>query len=296
VKVKQVNRILPGALAAGLVLCWTAPALAAGPPAVTAKSALVMDAETGRTLYAKAPDRLHPPASTVKVMTGLLALEKVSPRKEVSVSAAASREPASRLGLHLGDRIAVQDLLYGLLLKSANDASVALAETAAGDVDRFVKLMNEKARALGARKTVFKNPSGLPARGQVTTASDLARIFRAALRNEAFVKIAETKHRLVTAVSEDSERRRIMVRNHNRLLWEYEGAGPGKTGYTVASRHTYVGEVEENGRKVIVVVLGSRRPWQDVRTLVDYGFVLAAAAHSKDRVASVPSVAGGERG
>ncbi|MBI1864760.1 MAG: D-alanyl-D-alanine carboxypeptidase, partial [Nitrospirae bacterium] len=178
------------AAVAAAALLLSAPALAAGPPAVTAKSVLVMDAETGRTLYAKAPDRLHAPASTVKVMTGLLALEKVSPQKEVSVSAAASREPASRLGLQSGDRIDVQDLLYGLLLKSANDASVALAETAAGDVDRFVKLMNEKARTLGARKTVFKNPSGLPARGQVTTASDLACIFRAALRNETFVKIA----------------------------------------------------------------------------------------------------------
>ncbi len=293
---EQARRIFPGALAAGLVLCWAAPALAAGPPAVTAKSVLVMDAETGRTLYAKAPDRPHPPASTVKVMTGLLALEKVSPRKEVSVSAAASREPASRLGLRPGDRVMAQDLLFALLLKSANDASVALAEAAAGDVDRFVKLMNEKARALGARKTVFKNPSGLPARGQVTTASDLARIFRAALGNEAFVKIAGTKHTLVTAVSGESERRRILVRNHNRLLWEYEGAGPGKTGYTVASRHTYVGEVEENGRRVIVVVLGSRRPWQDVRALVDYGFVLAAAARPKDRLASAPGRFQGEKG
>jgi len=235
-----------------------------------------MDAATGKILYQKDSELRLPPASTTKVVTALLALESSRKLTElITVSKAATRVPASKLYLRPGQTITIEHLLYGILLSSANDASMVLAEGIAGSVDRYTELMTKKAHAIGALNSNFTNPHGLTAPDHYSTARDLAILFRYAMKNPIFREIVQTKISSVSSnaiVRKRTVARRISVRNHNRLLWNFDGAIGGKTGYTYAAQKCFVGAVARNGVTLIVSILGARDQWGDTRKLLEYGF------------------------
>ena len=203
---------------------------------LTAKAALLMDAATGRILFQKEADLRLPPASTTKVMTAILALESGRKLSEsLTVSKDATRVPPSKLYLRPGQTMSIEELLYSIMLASANDASVVLAEGIGGSVERYTDLMTKKAHSLGATNSNFTNPHGLTAPDHYSTTRDLATIFRYAMKIPLFREIVQTKFSSVSSLAVIKKKvvpRRISVRNHNRLLWDYEGALGGKTGYT----------------------------------------------------------------
>src|SRR5262245_12508284 len=253
------------------------PALAFDPDEnLTARAALLMDASTGKILYQKEPDLRLPPASTTKVMTAILALESGHKLNEsFTVSKEATRMPASKLYLRPGQSMSIEELLYGIMLASANDASVVLAEGISGSVESFAELMTKKAHYIGATNSSFTNPHGLTAPDHYSTARDLAILFRYAMRNPLFREIVQTKFSSVNSTATVRKKvvpRRISVRNHNRLLWDFDGALGGKTGYTVAAQKCFVGAVERNGITLNVSVLGARNQWGDTKRLQEYGF------------------------
>ncbi len=231
---------------------------------LTAKSIYVMDAASGETLYAKSPDTKRQPASTIKILTGLLALQHLSANTRVAVSRKAANMPRSKVYLRPTKQYVASDLINAVLLASANDASVALAEKIAGSEQAFAKMMTRKARKLGARNTVCRTASGLTAKGQYSTARDLAIIFNQVMQNKEF---ASRMHRGKTKTREGKT-----LRNHNKALWQISGAEGGKTGFTRAARQTYVGRFKRGEDKILVAIMGSRTMWQDIRRLVEYGF------------------------
>jgi D-alanyl-D-alanine carboxypeptidase len=183
--------------------------------------------------------------------------------------------PASKLYLRPGQTITIEHLLYGILLSSANDASMVLAEGITGSVERFTEIMTKKAHGIGATNSHFTNPHGLTAPDHYSTARDLALLFRYAMKNPTFREIVQTKISSVSSNSIVRKRavsRRISVRNHNRLLWNFDGTIGGKTGYTLAARKCFVGAVTRNGVTLIVSILGARNLWGDTRELLEYGF------------------------
>ena len=243
---------------------------------LTARAAVLMDAATGKILYQKEPDLRLPPASTTKVMTAILTLESGRSFQEtLPVSKEATRVPASKLYLQPGQSLSIQELLYGIMLASANDASMVLAEGIAGSVERFAELMTKKAHDIGATNSNFTNPHGLTAADHYSSARDLAIIFRYAMKNATFREIVQTKFSSVSTTAVVRKKvvpRRISVRNHNRLLWNFDGALGGKTGYTHAAQKCFVGAVQRNGTTLIVAILGARDQWGDTKHLLEYGF------------------------
>ena len=247
-------------------------------PEVAARSAVLMNPATGEVLFAKEPHLPLPPASTTKVLTALVALERLDPNTRVLVSPQAATAPPSRIGLRAGEAALTQDLLYGLMLKSGNDAAEALAEAAGGSIYGFADLMNAKARQIGARNSNFMNPHGLPNDDHYSTAYDLALIFRQAMNHPTFADIVRTRNAALRIESSQGlygDWRMVPVVNHNRLLGSYEGTLGGKTGYTLKARRCFVGEADRGGVRLIVAILNSPTSsalWQDARTLLDYGF------------------------
>lgn len=235
-----------------------------------------MDAASGKIIYQKEPDLRLPPASTTKIMTAILTLESGrSLAEKFTVSKEATRVPASKLYLRPGQSLSIEELLYGIMLASANDAAVVLAEGVAGSVERFGELMTKKAHDLGAINSHFTNPHGLTAVDHYSTAKDLAILFRYAMKNPTFREIVQTKFSSVTTTAVVRKKvvpRRISVRNHNRLLWNFDGALGGKTGYTHAAQKCFVGAVQRNGTTLIVAILGARDQWGDTKRLLEYGF------------------------
>jgi serine-type D-Ala-D-Ala carboxypeptidase (penicillin-binding protein 5/6) len=243
---------------------------------LTARAAVLMDAATGKIIYQKEADLRLPPASTTKIVTAILTLESGRGLKEsLTVSKEATRVPASKLYLRPGQSLTIGELLYGIMLASANDASVVLAEGLAGSVERFAELMTKKAHDIGATNSNFTNPHGLTAADHYSTARDLALLFRYAMKNATFREIVQTKFSSVATTAVVRKKvvpRRISVRNHNRLLWNFDGALGGKTGYTHAAQKCFVGAVQRNGTTLIVAILGARDQWGDTRKLLEYGF------------------------
>lgn len=231
---------------------------------LSARSAIVVDAKTGEEIYSHNPDRPGQPASTVKVLTSLIAMDYLKNSALVPVSNWAASMPRSKIYLRKGKSYYANDLINAVLLASANDASVALAEKIAGSESGFAKMMTRKANELGARKTICKTASGLTAKGQQTTARDLATIFREAMNHDEFA------HRIKLLKAQTSYGKTL--RSHNKALWQIKGAEGGKTGYTWAAKQTYVGKFSRNGQEVIVAILGSRNMWHDIARLVEYGF------------------------
>ncbi|MCK8825727.1 D-alanyl-D-alanine carboxypeptidase family protein [Fuchsiella alkaliacetigena] len=237
-------------------------------PEITAESAILIDAETGEVLYSQNAHEKRPPASTTKIMTGILALEMGDLDAEVKASSRAAYEGGSTIWLGEGEVLKLEELLYGLLLNSGNDAAVAIAEHIGGSVEEFAHLMNRKARELGALNTTFKNPNGLPQPGHLTTAYDLAMITRYALQNQTFAEIVNTTRKTITWQGHTYGRSLL---NTNRLLRRFKNVDGVKTGYTNAAGRCLVSSATKEGRQVISVVLKSNQMWNDSIKLLNYG-------------------------
>ncbi|NLM97262.1 MAG: D-alanyl-D-alanine carboxypeptidase, partial [Halanaerobiaceae bacterium] len=227
-------------------------ARADGLPAVSAKCAVVLDMETGQVLYNKNMSIKAFPASLTKILTTIIALEEGDINDIVKVSRRAAYQEGSSIYLQEGEEIKLEDLLYGVMLSSGNDASVAVAEHISGSIDEFALLMNEKAKEIGALNSNFKNPNGLPDPDHYSTAYDLAVIMRYAMKNKIFRTISGTKNRTISWAGNDWGRG---LRNHNKLLWLYDDITGGKTGFTKAAGRCLAASAERNGREVIAVVL-----------------------------------------
>lgn len=240
------------------------------PPEIAARGAILMDAETGQVLFQKGSGTRLYPASTTKILTVLIAAEKGKLDDIVTVSRKAANQEGSSAYLLEGETQRLEDLLYAALLQSGNDAAMAIAEHIGGTEEGFAKLMNQRARELGAENSNFVNPHGLYDPDHYTTASDLARISRAALQNPVVARIAATRKFVLPG--QDSKPREFY--NHNRLLWRYEGAIGLKNGYTSDSGHSLVGAARRENHTLIAVVLGDdrRNVWDDVMEMLDYGF------------------------
>lgn len=238
---------------------------------IQSKSVVVMEAETGKILYAKNPNLRCKPASTTKLMTAIVVIENTNLKDIVTISKNASRVMAHKAGLKQGDKVSVEELLNAALVGSANDAAVALAEFVAGTEDRFVEMMNKKAQAIGALNTRFINASGLPGDGQYTTAYDLAKIMAYSLKYDRLKKIMGT--RVVEITTEDGKE--IFLKNTNRLLWASDEILGGKTGYTRKAKHCFVCAAERQRETLVIALLGSPSRdnlWKETEILMEKGF------------------------
>lgn len=254
-------------------------------PAISAQSAIVMEANTGVILYAKNIDEKLYPASTTKLMTCLIAAENAEMDEMVTFSYDAVfsiQRGSSNIGIDAGQAMTMEESLYGILTASANEVANGVAEHVAGSMDEFVVMMNEKAAELGCKNTHFVNAHGLYDDEHYTTAYDLALIAQAFFRNDQLSKIGNTAsyHFKPTATQPDD----FIVRNKHKLITgevEYEGIEGGKTGYTDEARQTLVTCAEQNGMKLICVVMKEESPDQfyDTVTLLDYGFTNFSVAN-----------------
>jgi D-alanyl-D-alanine carboxypeptidase (penicillin-binding protein 5/6) len=240
---------------------------------ISAKSFVLMDAKTGQILLSLNPQLFLPPASTLKVMTALAVVEHLKMDDTVPVSTYAASAPASKINIKPGDTYTVRDLLYALLLSSANDAARALAEKVSGSEEAFCLQATREVRTWGAYRTTLCTANGLPADNQFSTAEDLAKMFKKAMDNPELAKIMETKYYTIEGGKE--------LRNHNRFLFTTPLAVAGKTGYTRASKTTYVGMFKKDDKALIVAMMGSTRKWADLRPLIEKGFELEGAPIAK---------------
>jgi serine-type D-Ala-D-Ala carboxypeptidase (penicillin-binding protein 5/6) len=236
-------------------------------PRVLARSALLVDAASGQVLYERNPNLALPPASTTKLLTALLVYEHTALNGQVVVQRSDTLVEPSHIPLRTGETVAVKTLVKALLIGSDNDSAMALARYTGGSVAKFVAMMNARARELGCTGSLFKTPNGLPAPGQVTTASDLLKIFQAAIAVPELREICSTPSlRLTTAIGTQT------IKNHNKLLGVYPGMGPAKTGWTFASAHTYAAAATRDGHELHLILLHSVNSWTDARMLFDFGF------------------------
>jgi serine-type D-Ala-D-Ala carboxypeptidase (penicillin-binding protein 5/6) len=240
---------------------------------ISARSFVIMDAKTGKILLSLNPQVFLPPASTLKVMTALVVVEHLKMDDKVAVSPYAAAAPASKINIKPGETYTVQELLYALLLSSANDAARALAEKVSGTEADFARQVTQEVRQWGAYRTTCATANGLPAENQYSTAQDLALLFRRAMSNPELAKIMSTKY---YPIQGDRE-----LRNHNRFLFTTPLAVAGKTGYTRASKHTYVGQFKNGDQEIIIAMMGSTKKWADLRPLIERGFELAGTPIAK---------------
>ena len=239
------------------------PALGAG-PSVSAKGAVLMDGDSGRILWSQNGDEALPIASTTKLMTALVAYEyDPTLQSVVEIKPEWTGIEGSSLYLRAGERLTLEELLYGVLLVSGNDAAEAVAGSCGGDSSDFIERMNETAAELGMTRSHFSTPSGLEDEGNYASATDLARLARAFLSVEPLAQIAATP---VTTIGTRT------LLNHNQLLWRYEGCIGLKTGYTQKAGRTLVSAAEREGQTLIAVTLNDRDDWADHAELLDYGF------------------------
>ena len=253
-----------------LVSTYLLPFTVVSAEELKSRSAVVMDAATGSVLYAKNPDLRLMPASTTKLMTALIVIERTNLSDIVTVSKKASYAGPTKIGLKQGDKVTIETLLTAALMKSANDAAVALAEAVAGSEEEFVNLMNRKAIALGLHDTRFINPNGLPGAGQYITAYDLAKIMREAIKYPLLKEILGTRSAEVSIEGGRS----ISVKNTNKLLWVDKDFLVGKTGYTRQAGHCFVGAGERETGTIIVALLGTPSRgllWEETENLMALG-------------------------
>lgn len=255
-----------------LLLLMSAPSLvwgAAREPAVSAKSAVLIEVSTGKILFAKGANDRRPPASTTKMMTLIVALEHGNLNDVVTTSPNAASTEGSSLWLNPGEQLKLKDMLYGMMLVSGNDATVAVAEHISGSVDKFASLMTDKAKAIGALDTNFTNSSGLPDPRHYSTAADLARIAAYGYKNPLFSNIVSTKRMVIPWQGKPHDRD---LYNENKLLWLYDGGNGVKTGFTEEAGRCLVSGAKRNNIQLVAVVLDSDRMWEDSMKLLDYGF------------------------
>ena len=241
----------------------------AAPPENSARSAVLMEVESGRVLYEKNAHEKLPMASTTKIMTAILALENSQLSDIVTVSPKASGIEGSSLYLEAGEKLTMEHLLYGLMLRSGNDAAHAIAEHIGETVEDFASMMNKKAVEIGAKNTHFVNPHGLHHGDHYTTAYDLALISSYAMKNPTFREIVSTQYYRIPWEGQPWDR---VIMNKNALLWNYEGANGIKTGYTKASRRCLASAALRNDMQLVAVVLDCQPWFDDSAAILDYGF------------------------
>ena len=255
--------------------------------AVSAEKAYVLDAVSGRVLFEKNADSQSLIASTTKIMTALIVCEQCNVLDRMRIPKEAVGIEGSSMYLQEGEVLTIQELLYGLMLRSGNDAAVALAIYCGGTVEGFAELMNDKARNLGLKSTHFVNPNGLDAPGHYSTARDLAVLSAYAMENPIFAQTVSTKTIRV------GER---CLTNHNKLLWRVEGADGVKTGYTKAAGRILVSSASRDDRRIIAVTMNDGDDWNDHSSLLNEGFSryqVQTIVTSGDQLGTV-EVAGGE--
>ena len=236
---------------------------------IAARGAVLMNAQTGKIIRAHNQDLALPPASTAKVLTALVVLDQNRTSDVVTIPPEALRVSGAGTQLTTGEKLSVGDLLHAMLLGSGNDAAIALALHTDGSTDSFVQRMNYKAHRLGAVRSRFFNPTGMPHPQQLTTARDLALITKAALENSEFRRIVgEKTYRWRSSGWQGT------IKNSNKLLFSYDGAIGVKTGNTLEAGYCLVAAAQRAGQIYIAVVLksGEKSVWQDARKLLDYGF------------------------
>lgn len=243
-------------------------------PNIISQGAIVMDAQTGRVLFGKNIDEPLAMASTTKIMTAIITLENANLKDVVTVGKNPTTAPNVKMNLKQGEEILLENLLYALMLESANDSAIAIAEYVFGDVETFCEKMTEKALLLGAKDTIFKTPNGLDLDDHHSTAYDMAIITQYALQNPKFVEIINTSQ-----VSFSTNKSSYSLTNKNGFLNIYDGANGVKTGYTNKAGFCFVGSASRDDMTLIAVVLtsgwgttGKTNRWQDTKNLLDYGF------------------------
>ena len=239
---------------------------------ISAKAAILYSSDRDEIIYGKNEDLKLPMASTTKIMTALIAIEKCDLDSTVTVTKDAAGIEGSSVYLKENDTLSVKDLIYSILLQSANDAAAALAIEIGGDIEGFAKIMNEKAESIGLKNTSFQNPHGLDNENHYTTAYDLSLLASYALNNDTFRQIASTYKYSFTI----NDSPRIIV-NHNKLLKRYDGCIGVKTGYTKKSGRCLVSAAERDGVRLVAVTLNAPDDWNDHESLYDFGFSLLRA-------------------
>ncbi len=256
----ELKRIIAGVTAALLAVILVFPFPVQG---LSAQNAILLDAVSGRVILGKNTDKRSLIASTTKIMTALLVCEQCNVLDRVRISKEAVGIEGSSLYLKEGEILTVQELLYGLMLHSGNDAAVALAIYCSGTVEGFVQQMNDKAKVLGLQNTHFENPHGLDGVNHYSTAADLAQLSVYAMKNPIFAKTVSVK---TVSIGER------YLRNHNKLLWRLDAAEGIKTGYTKAAGRILVSSAQQDGRRLIAVTISDPDDWQDHISMMEMGF------------------------
>ena len=254
------KRLIAGTAAALLAAVLLLPVRVC---ALSAEKAILMDSATGRVMYAQDADSRSLIASTTKIMTALVVCEQCNVLDRMRIPKEAVGLEGSSMYLQEGEILTIQELLYGLMLHSGNDAAVALAIYCGGTVEGFAQLMNDKARQLGMDSTHFENPNGLDAPAHYSTAHDLAILASYAMENPIFQKTVSTKNITIG---------QRYLRNHNKLLWQVEGADGVKTGYTRAAGRILVSSAIRDGRRLVAVTINAPDDWRDHAVLLSQGF------------------------
>jgi D-alanyl-D-alanine carboxypeptidase len=238
---------------------------------ISAISAIVVDENTNEIIYQKSPNEKRPPASITKIATISVALENIKKDDLVEISQKAADQEPNKIVMKAGEKLKLDDLLYGLMMISANDAAIAIAEKVPGGFDKFIDLMNHKVKMLGLSGTHFKNPSGLDDPDHYSTAFDIATLTRYALLNHPEVidyAGKKTEHSVYPNENNESH----WWKHISHMLYAYPGMIAAKTGYTEEAKSTYIGVAERNGRRLVIVIMGATDANGDVRSLLDYGF------------------------
>ncbi|QKS46554.1 D-alanyl-D-alanine carboxypeptidase [Paenibacillus cellulosilyticus] len=263
------------------------------PPLGThAKAATLIDVESGRILYDKSGDQRLRIASLTKIMTAIVAIENADLSDKVKVSARAAGKEGSSIYLKAGEEMKLEDMLYGLMLRSGNDAATAIAEHVGGSVEGFVRMMNEKAEWIGLTNTQFMNPSGLDEDGHYSSANDLAKLTAYALHNPTFATIVKTRIKKAPNPNESWD---YQWSNKNKMLAMYEGADGVKTGYTKMALRCLVSSATRNGQQLAAVTINDRDDWIDHRNMLDWGFEhykLKVVAQQGQPISGYPLAAG----
>lgn len=245
------------------------PLAASADPDILGEAYILIDGKTGQVLTGKNIDSKLYPASTTKILTTIIALEKGKMDDQVTISGNVPLVEGTKVYLREGETISLEKLLHGAMVHSANDAALAIAEHISGSQEAFVKLMNEKAKEIGAKNSNFVNPHGLTEEDHYTTAYDLALIGRYAMENPVFRELAQEK-----VYDWEGEEWQTRIINKNKFLWRMDEATGVKMGYTSAAKYTLVASAQKDGRELIAVILGSNdnRIWDDAKALLTYGF------------------------
>ncbi|OMP65944.1 hypothetical protein BTO28_15185 [Domibacillus epiphyticus] len=255
-------------IAAAILLCIAAiPSKAAAQPSVSARNAVLMDMDSGRVLASKSAHERRPIASITKIMTALLAIESGRMKEKVKISEEAVMVEGSSLYLEKGETLTLEELVYGLMLRSGNDSAIAISQFIGGSTPEFVAMMNKKAKQIGMKNTVFMNPHGLDDPQHQSTAYDMALLTAKAMDNLEFEKIVGT-------ASYKTKSRPLRVwENKHRLVREGGRITGGKTGFTKRSGRTLVTTAKQNGLHLVTVTLDAPDDWRDHQALFDNGFI-----------------------